>query len=91
MIWYICFFVSLALLGLAVYIGVQRHYGELRVGAILLVLFLSACIAYLPVFAELHDAAALVFATLINTLRIISLDAFHLDYYANITQNIGRI
>ena len=90
MIWYVCFTVVLLLLGLALRIAFHRDYGELRVGVILLVLLAAAYVAYLPIFAELYDVASTLLGDLINTLRIISLDAYHLEYYDCIIETLSN-
>ena len=88
MIWYVCFFLTLLLLAAAIRVALHREYGELRIGVVLLLLLAAAYTIYAPVFMGEYDAAAAVLGGLLNTLRMITLDAGYLDYYSSITTQI---
>lgn len=81
MVWYICFFTALILLLAALWLWLRRRYGELRYGLILAVLLTASWVSYLPLFLQAYDPWTLLFAPIGNTMRVIALDAFHLDRY----------
>ncbi|MBQ7625203.1 MAG: hypothetical protein IJS65_08005 [Clostridia bacterium] len=89
MIWTLCFFISLLLLLLAAAVGLRRRFGDLRVGAVLLALVVSAFVAYLPVFLGQYVLSVGLLESLLNTLRIISLDADYLEFQELISGAVG--
>ncbi len=89
MIWYICFAIVLALLGVIIYFAFDKRVSRVRMFYILLVCLCMAYVIYIPPFFLSYNFISASCACFINVLQLITIDADYLAFYDLIFEKLG--
>lgn len=89
MVWYICIAITLALLVLGILFFVKTKLNVfVKLISLLLTLFISTFIIYLPIYVESDNLLYGIFANFVHTLQVITVDTDFSEFHSVIATGI---